>query len=351
MIFKKKSKGITGLDLGSSSLKVVGLKRKGDSYHLEKAGFAPLAPEAIVDGAIMDSALVVDSLSRLFDQLNIKNPNVGISVSGHAVIIKRITLPIMSPEELEESIQWEAEQYIPFDINDVNLSYMPLGDEPDGQSMGILLVVAKKDKVTDYTGAVIQTGKQVILVDVDAFALQNAFEYNYGLDESTNVALVNIGANIMNVNIIINGQSVFWRDIGFGGNQYTEAIMREMGLSWDQAEALKRGESQGEFTHENVIPICNTVTEDLVLELRKTLDFFHQSMNQGEITKIFLAGGSSKVSNLVTLLQERIGMDVEVLNPLKQITYDESEFDPEWLNDLAPQLGVSVGLALRESGD
>ncbi|HPR64563.1 MAG TPA: type IV pilus assembly protein PilM [Thermoanaerobaculia bacterium] len=351
MIFKKKSKGIVGLDLGSSTLKLVELRRKGDRYHLDKVGIAPLAPEAIVDGAIMDSSLVVDSISQLFNQLGVKNQSVGISISGHAVIIKRITLPIMSPEELAESIQWEAEQYIPFDINDVNLSYTPLGDEPDGQNMAVLLVVAKKDKVTDYTGSAIQAGKTVVLVDVDAFALQNSFEMNYGLGPDANMALVNIGANIMNVNIIISGESVFWRDISFGGNQYTEAIMREMGLSWDQAEALKKGEKIEGFTHENVIPICNTVTEELVQELRKTLDFFQQSLGQGDINHLYLAGGASKTVNLVTLMQERLGIGVEIMNPLKEVSYDESKFDPEWLNDLAPHLGVSVGLAIREVGD
>lgn len=351
MIFKKKSRGIVGLDLGSSSLKVVELKRKGDSFQLEKVGVTPLAPEAIVDGGIMDSSLVVDSISQLFNQLSVKNQNVGISISGHAVIIKRITLPIMSPEELSESIQWEAEQYIPFDINDVNLSYTPLGDEPDGQNMAILLVVAKKDKVTDYTGSAIQAGKTVVLVDVDAFSLQNAFEFNYGLDSDANLALVNVGANIMNVNIIVNGESVFWRDISFGGNQYTEAIMREMGLSWEQAEALKKGEKVEGYTHENIIPICNTVTEELVQELRKTLDFFQQSLDQGEITRVYLAGGASKTVNLVTLMQERLGMSVEIMNPLERISYDEGKYDPEWLNDLAPHLGIAVGLAIREVGD
>lgn len=351
MIFKRKKKGIVGVDLGSSSVKVVELKKKGDSLHLENVGIRDLAPEAIVDGTVMDSYVVVETINSLFSELGIKNNNVGISISGHAVIIKEITVPAMTEDELAESIQWEAEQYIPFDINEVNISYQYLRDNPDGRSMDLLLVVAKKDKVTDYTGILLQAGKTPILVDVDIFAIQNAYEYNYGFQPEETIALVNIGASLMNINIISGDQSVFWRDISFGGNQYTEAISRDLSLSRESAEALKKGHEVEGFTLEKVIPICNMVTEELIQELRKTLDFYHQGAEATEVNKIILSGGTAKVINLSTLMQERLNLPVEILNPLKKITFDESKHDPGWLNDLSPQLAVALGICIREAGD
>ncbi len=351
MIFGKRSKHIVGLDIGSSAIKLVELKKKGGEFHVEKLGFSTLSSEAIVDGAVMDATLVVDTIANLISRLGVKNPNFGISISGHAVIIKRITLPVMSEDELRESIQWEAESYIPFNINEVNLSYQYLGDEQDGQNMAVLLVASKKDKVTDYTSVVTQANKTPVLVDVDAFSLQNCFEVCMGLNPSEVVALVNIGASVMNFNIMTEGQSVFWRDISFGGNQYTEAIMKELSLSFEQAEALKKGEAVGGYTVENVIPIFNSVTEELSGELRKTLDFFRSSMQQDKIDRIVLAGGCSKVVNLTGILQQKLGTPVEILNPFSAIKYDESQYDPAWVNDIGPSMAIAVGLGVREVGD
>ena len=164
----------------------------------------------------MDSSLVVEALSRLIAENNIKNPNFGGSLSGHSVIIKKIQLPSMTDAELAESIQWEAEQYIPFDINDVNLDYVVLQSD-GGDTMDVLLVAVKKDRIADYTSVIVQAGKDPVLVDVDVFALQNAFEANYDVDPET-IALVNIGASVMNINVLYHGTSIFWRDVAFGGN-------------------------------------------------------------------------------------------------------------------------------------
>ena len=351
MIFGKRNKQIVGLDIGSSAIKLVELKKKGGEYVIEKLGFSPLSLEAIVDGAVMDATMVVDTIGGLINRLGVKNPNFGISVSGHAVIIKRITLPVMSMDELKESIQWEAESYIPFNINDVNLSYQYLGDEGDGQNMSVLLVASKKDKVTDYTSVVTQAGKTVVLVDVDAIALQNCYEVCRGLNPSEVVALINIGASVMNFNILAGGQSMFWRDVSFGGNQYTEAIMKELNLSFEQAEALKKGENVGGHTMESVIPIFNAVTEELSAEFRKTLDFYRSSTQKEKIDRIILSGGSSKVANLTSILQQKMNIPVEVLNPFASIKYDESVYDPAWVNDIGPSMVIAVGLAIREVGD
>ena len=349
-MFGKRKKQVVGCDVGSSSIKIVELKPlKNDEYQLLHAAIANLSPEAIVDGAIMDSSLVVEALSRLIADNNVRNPNFGGSLSGHSVIIKKIQLPAMTEAELAESIQWEAEQYIPFDINDVNLDYVVL-EAPSADTMDILLVAVKKDRIADYTSVVVQAGKEPVLVDVDVFSLQNAFEANYSVDNEA-VALVNIGASVMNINVLSDGSSIFWRDVAFGGNQYTEAIQRELNLPREDAERLKLGESVGEHSLQQVMGVLNSVSEDLAAELQKTFDFFVATSSVDRLDRVVLGGGSSMVLNLDQILKDRFQVDVEVMNPFRNIRYSESDFDPDWINRHAPAMAVAVGLAVRTVGD
>jgi len=349
-VFGKRKRQVVGCDVGSAAIKMVELKPlKNGEFQLLHAATAQLSPEAIVDGAIMDSSLVVEALSRLIAENGIKNPHFGGSLSGHSVIIKKIQLPSMTESELAESIHWEAEQYIPFDINDVNLSYVVL-DTSAGDTMEVLLVAVKKDRIADYTSVIVQAGKEPVLVDVDVFAMQNAFEVNYGIGPET-VALVNIGASVMNVNVLHNGSSVFWRDVAFGGNQFTEAIQRELNLPRDEAERLKLGERVGEHSVQQIDGVLNTVSEDLAAELQKTIDFFVATSSVDHLDRIVLSGGSAPTGRLSEVLKERFGVEVEVMNPFRNIRYSESEFDPEWINRQAPAMTVAVGLAVRSVGD
>jgi type IV pilus assembly protein PilM len=349
-VFGKRKKQIVGCDIGSSAIKIVELKGlKDGEYQLVHAALAELSPEAIVDGAIMDSSLVVEGLSRVIADNGIKNPSFGGSLSGHSVIIKKIQLPSMSEAELGESIQWEAEQYIPFDINDVNLDYVVLG-RGDGDTMDVLLVAVKKDRINDYTSVITQAGKVPALMDVDVFALQNAYEVNYGPGEGT-IALVNVGASVMNINVLHRGTTIFWRDVAFGGNQYTEAIQRELNLPREDAERLKLGERVGEHTLQQVLGVLNSVSEDLAAELQKTIDFFVATSSVDRLDRVVLAGGSAQILNLDQVLKERFQVDVEVMNPFRNIRYSESDFDPEWINRHAPAMAVAVGLAVRTVGD
>lgn len=350
MLFRK-SKNLVGLDIGSSAIKLVELKdSKGGGYKLSRTGLETLSPEAIVDGAIMDSSLVVDTVNRIISALNVRNSDFGTSLSGHSVIIKKISLPSMSAEELAESIRWEAEQYVPFDINDVNLDYVVL-ESGAGDTMDVLLVAVKKDKIGDYTSVISQAGKSPMLVDVDAFALQNAYEANYPVEPGRVVALVNIGASVTNVNVLSGSNTIFWRDISFGGNQYTDAIQKQLSLSFDQAESLKKGEKSGDYSLPEVLPILRSVSDDLAQELQKTFDFFIATTSTEKIDQLFLAGGSSRVVNLDTQLKERFGMPVEIMNPFRQIDTAGSSVSQEWLNENAPSLAVAVGLAVRHVGD
>jgi type IV pilus assembly protein PilM len=344
-----KKKGLVGIDIGSSAIKAVELKGSGKGdYQLVNAGIEVLPPEAIVDGAIMDAGSVVDALQRLVTTRKITTTEVATGLSGNAVIVKKISLPQMSAEELAESIHWEAEQYIPFDIQDVALDYEVLHQVGAGGNMDVLLVAAKKDKIGEYTSAITQAGRTPQVVDIDVFALQNCYEMNYGVAAGRIVALLNLGASTVNVNVLKGGTSVFTRDIAVGGNLYTDAIQKEMNVSFDQAESMKKGAGGGA---ENVAHVLQSVSENLASEIQKTFDFFKATTSEDHLDVIYIAGGTSKVTGLRGLLAERLETTVELLNPFNNVTYNPRDFDAAVLSDMAPSAAIAVGLALRKVGD
>ena len=344
-----KTKGVVGLDIGSSAVKACELvPTKGGGWEVVNLGVEPLAPEAIVDGTILDSTVVIDAITNLFENARIKTKDVATSVSGNSVIIKKIALPVMTEEELAESIQWEAEQYIPFDIEDVNIDYQILGES--AENMDVLLVAAKKDKINDYTQVISQAGLNPVLVDVDAFAVQGAFEANYEVGPDEGVALVNVGASIMNINILKGESSVFWRDISSGGNKYTEEIQRELHLSQEQAEELKRGEGVEGVTAEQAAPVLEQVTGEVATEIQKTFDFFMATSGTDRIHRIVLAGGTSKIGGLDNVLAERFGAQVEILNPFEQVEIGKG-VDEDEVEDDANYHAISVGCGLRNLVD
>jgi type IV pilus assembly protein PilM len=348
-----KKRSLVGVDIGSSAVKAVELKpagKGGMDFQLVNIGIEALTPEAIVDGAIMDSGAVIDAIQRLFSTQKIKTPDVATSVSGNAVIVKKISLPQMSEEELAESIHWEAEQYIPFDIQDVAIDYEVLEDG-EGGNMDVLLVAVKKDKISDYTSAISQAGRVPQVVDVDVFALQNCYEINYGLDPGRVTALLNIGASIMNINMLRGGSTIFNRDIAVGGNQYTDAIQKDLNLSFDQAEALKRGAQVDGAGPESLDPILQTVSENIAMEIQKTFDFFKATSSEDRVDQIYLSGGTSRVYGLPDLLAERLDTPVEIMNPFNAVTYNPKDFDPDFIEEVGPSAAIAVGLAARQVGD
>jgi type IV pilus assembly protein PilM len=350
----RRPKALVGLDIGSSAVKAVELKAAGKSYKVTAFGTEALPPDSIVDGAIIDGAAVADAIRRLFDGRNIKTKDVAASLSGNAVIVKKISLPIMSDAELAESIYWEAEQYIPFDIQDVNLDYQILdrGDAASGKgTMDVLLVAAKKEKIADYTGVISQAGRSAVVVDVDAFALQNAYEVNYGIEPNAVVVLLNAGASATNINILQGDQSVFTRDISIGGNAYTEALQRELNLPFETADALKRGEPVEGATYEDARPVLRAVTENVMLEIQKTFDFFKATASSDRIDRIMLSGGASRAEGFTEMLAERFGAPVEPFDPFRKISFDAKKFKSDSAAEIAPTVAVAVGLALRRTGD
>lgn len=347
-----RKKDTVGLDIGASSIKAVQLAKTRGGYELVRLGIAPLHPETIVDGVIMDSGTVMSAIQKIFTENQIKSKDVVVAVSGHSVIVKKIKLAKMKPEELEEAIPFEAEQYVPYAVEDVNLDFQVLeSTTPEANEMDVLLVAVKKDIINDYLSIISTAGLQTVVVDVDAFALQNAFEIAYELDREQVVGLVNLGAAVMNINILQGGVSEFTRDSALGGNRYTESIQKMLGLSYEQAETLKLGGEVDGRTHEDARPAIDMVNTELAGEIRRSFDFFRSSSHSDTIHRVILSGGCARLPGLVEFLSENLEIPCEVANPLRNIKADSKTFDPEYLEVIAPQLAVSVGLALRQAGD
>jgi len=357
MLFGR-SRNLVGLDIGDSSVKIVELKElgKGRGFQLLGLGWEPLSSEAIVDGQIMDSQLVSETIQRLCQRCRIKTTSpVAVALSGHHVIVKRISLPQMSDAELAESIHWEAEQYIPFDIDDVNLDYQILEGSSlsgEGGNMDVLLAAAKKDKINDYVSVLGDAGLNPATVDIASFAMQNAFEANYEFEPNQVVALVDIGSAVSSISVLHGGTSVYWRDINIGGNQYTDAIQKELNLSADQAEQLKRGEEIDGVPYERVLSILSSVSDDIGTEIQKTLDFFKQiSATDHPLDRMYLTGGTAQVVHMKESLSERLNTQVELLNPFRKIPPVGKDASPDLVNEMMPTASVAVGLALRKLGD
>jgi type IV pilus assembly protein PilM len=355
-----KGKLVLGLDIGSTSVKMVCLKERRSrgqiAYALQSFGMKPLPPEAIVDGALMNTTAIVQAVQELVAELKIKQKDTAIGVSGHSVIIKKISMPRMTQDELEESIQWEAEQYIPFDVKDVNIDTQILRSDVNDATgqMDVLLVAAKKDMINDYTNVVSEAGLSPTVVDVDAFAVQNMFAMNYSPSDAETVVLINAGAAVVNINIISGGMTVFTRDVTIGGNQFTEEIQKQLNVSYEEAEALKIGGGAGDA--DSVVPqdverVIQGVADQVAGEIQRSLDFYAGTAPDANFARVYLSGGTAKIPALFKTIEARVGVPVEILNPFKSIEVDQRRFDPAFLMDIAPMAAVGVGLALRKLGD
>lgn len=350
------SKGqLLGLDIGSSSIKAVQMKESRGTYSLLKFGRMPLDPNVIVDGMVVDGTKVVQAIKDVVKENGIKLKNVAMSISGHSVIVKKVTVPPSQDEELEAHIRQAAEQYIPFDINEVNLDYHVLPtiqSEAEAEpQMSVLVVAAKKEKINELTELVRGAGLKPLVMDVDAFAIENMYGINYPTPPDEVVALVNIGASVMTVNIMKGGTSMFTRDISLGGNRYNEALQRQLLLTHDQAEAAKRGDFAEDMDKEGVSTVVDDINAEVASEIARSIDYFKTTAAEGDIQKIALCGGCGKVTGLTDRLHERMGVEVELVNPFNQIDTASCDLDPEQLAELAPEAAVGVGLAFRVIGD
>ncbi len=344
-------KSIVGLDIGSSCIKAIELKRSKGEIMVSHLGMEPLASDIVVDSMIVDSGSVSGAISKIFSYHGIKTKSVATSVSGHSVIVKLLKVQPMSEGELADNITTEAAQHIPFDIADVNLDFEILNPGSMDPQMDVLLVAVKKDKILNYTNVLSLAGKAPSVVDIDAFALQNCYEYNYQPSHDSTVALLNLGASVMNINIVKGSASLFTRDVSVGGNQYTDSLQKELDLSYEDAEALKLGRKVGTVSEDAKQPILQQVTEIIVLEIQKTFDFFRATAPGEHIDRIYIAGGSSKVPGLVEALRQEFSLPVEILNPFQRIMPPSDSGESEILDQNPGQLAVAVGLALRSFED
>lgn len=345
-------KELVGLDIGTSSIKAVYLQRSRGSYRVAELGIVPIHPETIVDGIIMDDAAVSTAIRQLFDKHGVTVKDVAFSVSGHSVIIKKIKLPAMKAAELREGIAWEAAQHIPYAIEDVNLDFQILRHSDSGeQEMDVLLVAVKKDILNDYLTAISAAGLNVVVVDVDVFAIENIFTMLKKVQPGEVVALVNVGAAVTNINILCDGISDFTRDSPLGGNRHTESLERSTGLNFEQAEALKRGEPVKGHSFSDVEPIIEMVNAELAGEIRRSFEFYYSTSQHDTIHRMILSGGCALLSGLAGYLSSALELPVEIANPFEHIMADPKKFDAQYLASIAPQMTVAAGLALREAED
>jgi type IV pilus assembly protein PilM len=341
-------KNLVGVDIGSSSLKVCQLREVRKGHSLAKFGYLPLAPSTVVDGHVMNVGAVVEGLQKIFHDQKIRSRQVALSISGQSVIIRKITVPMMTPAELEEQIQWEAEQHIPFDIKEVHVDYEVLRKRPEAGQMDLLLVAAKRDEINDYANIAREAKLKPMIIDIDAFTVQNVFESCRGLPSEGTIALINVGASLVSLNIIAGGISAFTRDIASGGNVITEEIQKQLGVPYEQAEVYKSGGDEAGMIPKATIDIVNQVVDTIGAEIQRSLDFFMATSGEGTLSKIYLTGGSANLPQLVQAIERRSRVAVEVFFPTEKLTVDAKEVNPHMVQERSAQLAVALGLALRK---
>lgn len=348
MFFGKKQ-SLIGLDIGSHTVKVVEIEPLPKGGHrLVNYGISEPLNEAIVDGEIMDRQLVADAIANLLESRGIKTKHVVAAVSGRAVIVKKVAMNNLSPEDAQQAIQWEAEQHVPYDINDVSLDYEMLGSMPGDESQQqVLLVAAKKDMILSFADLIREAGLTLVVLDVDSFAIQNALVANYDFGPDEVVAILNLGSEITNINIIQGGVPYFTKDLQVGGNTFIDAVQRRFNTTHEAAvEALHGGGSD-----HDIIPIVEGACETLATALERAQAYLRTTGETGPVSRLMLCGGGSLTPGLAPFLEGRFSVTTEIANPLARIEYEPSLFGDKDPVSVAPFLTVGVGLALRKAND
>ena len=344
----KKDNLITGVDIGSHAIKVCQLQKSGTTYKLIAVGSAALPPGAVEDGALQEPLEVGKVLSALLKNLKIKNKKIGISISGYSVIVKKINLEEMEDDALAKYISAEAEQYIPFDLDDVYIDFQKLPTKKEGTDRcDIMLVAAKKEVVNDYLDMLNELKLNTVLVDVDGFALENIWETVSGRTE--NVALVDIGASKMNINIISEGVSVLARDVVVGSEQLTDQLANALNVDYLQAEKIKLGIVSLEEQKDTVENIFNQTCTQWVLEIKKAIDLYLANNPDQPLRSIILSGGGAKVNGLKEYIAKETGLDVIAFNPFTTMIIDNKKMDEHYLATVAPEMAIATGLAIRSA--
>lgn len=344
----REGKNLVGVDIGTTSIKVCQLKQTRKGYELCAFGYAPLRPQVIVDGQVMDATAVIETIQQIWKDAKIRQRDVAISVSGQSAIIRKINVPLMTDAELSEQIQWEAEQHIPFDIKDVQVDYQVLRRNPEEGQMEVLLVAAKKEQIEDYARLARDAKLRPVVCDIDAFSVQNLFEATRGIDPHARIGLVNVGASLSSLNVISGGISAFSREIANGGNAVTEEIQRTLNVPFEQAEAYKCGDGRDGMVPSQVLEVIDGACDAIAAEIQRSLDFFMATSGDSDLTRLYLTGGSAALSPLAQAIESRSRIPVELWVPTQGLVGFKKNIDPIALDRHALQLSVALGLALRK---
>jgi type IV pilus assembly protein PilM len=343
---------LLGLDIGTSAVKLVEIDRSKKGHELTFAGLAPIPDGAVADKAIKKPDAVGAAINNLIRNSKTKLKQVSSSLSGKSVIIKQVTMNSMSDNQLEKQIEMEAEPYIPFDIKEVNLDFYIMGDRPEREGqMDVVLVAAKKDFMGEYMDLLSSLNLNPVVVDVDPFALEVMYEFCYPSVQEEVVALVNVGAATMNINILKSGASQYTRDLPIGGDSITREIMRFFDLDYRRAENVKRGADLDGINARNLRKIFQRSVEHFTAELQRILDFFSTNVSYDPIQKIFLSGGAAHTYALADTMENELNIPVEKIDPFRNIRVNERNFDMDYLDFVGPTMAVAVGLALRDERD
>ena len=350
MFFGKKPH-LVGLDIGSRTIKAAEVVETKKGRALNNFNTIDIEPGIIEEGAIKDPEAVSAAIRELFKISKLKEQNVAISVGGYSVIVKKINVKTMTEDELHETIHFEAEQYIPFDISDVNLDFQILGEsEHNPNQMSVILVAAKKEMVSEYVSLIQMAGLNACIIDVDAFALQNIFELNYAPEEE-NVALIDIGASKTSLNLLKGNASVFMRDVSLGCGQINEKISSFANCSLEEADEIKLSRQSDKVSVEDLKGIVTTVVTDWCSEIKRALDFFYSSYPEDQIKRIILSGGGANIIEFRKLLAKETSTAVEIINPFENFSVENRSLDDSYLEQIAPQAAICMGIAIRKMGD
>ena len=345
----KKEKLLVGVDIGSHAVKVCQLQKARGGYELVALGSAALPPDAVDDGALKEPEQVGEVITRLFKNLKLgKNTKIAISISGYSVIVKKIKLDVMEEEQLEKYLKDEAEQYIPFDIADVYLDFQDLKtNREEFDQTDIMLVAAKKEVIDGYLNMLRSIKLEPLLVDVDGFALENI--WSTVNKENENIALIDIGAGKMNINIIIQGTSVLARDINVGSRKLTESIANAFGIEQDEAEKLKLGIIPAGDRQQELEQIFERICTSWVFDIQKAIDLYKSKNADRPLKKIVLSGGGSKVQGIAEYISRETKLDVIRFNPFAVMKFNEKKIDRDYIDAIGPEMAIAAGLAIRPS--
>lgn len=348
------SKRVVGLDIGSSLVKIIEIGDTSQGSVMQTYAEIPVQPGIIENGIVKDSAALTEQIKNIFKHSKCSVKNIVTALSGHSVIIKKANFAHMKEEELRELLTEEAENYMPFDdVREVNFDFHIIGEnELNPNQMDVVIVAAKKSVIEDWIYAIERSGRKVVMVDVDSFALETAYEQNYDFGEDDIVALLNIGASITNINIVKGGQSVFTRNFLLGGNTITEAIQQKLNIPFEEAEKIKCGGGRegGNGNDISKLDLIN-YAEPIFSEIERSIDFFSSTFMDPYIKQVLISGGCARLPGIVDVLANRLNSEVEVFNPFKNISYDKKAFPEQYVASIAPVAALGVGLALRRMDD